>query len=202
MYDQDREESRHDWAGGVSAVIFGSFNCPYSFLASLRADRLKSAGTAAFEWRAVVHDPDVPLEGKPVTGELAEMFDRELEEIRGLLAPGEPYPARRPAVQPNTTAAVAAFSSTPADGADPLRRALFNAFWVDGADIGDRSVLDHLGCPAAGPGPKMRAWQRDWSETDRAIVPMMLLPDGRVSRGLGALARLAGMEAANRSSTT
>jgi hypothetical protein len=42
-------------------VVYGSFNCPYSLLASRRVDRLIDLGIADVEWRAVVHDPDIPL---------------------------------------------------------------------------------------------------------------------------------------------
>ncbi len=178
----------------MKLILYGSFNCPYSFLASLRADRLQAAGAVEAEWRAVVHDPAVPDDGIPVVDELAEMFDRELEEIRGLLRPGEPYPARRPPVQPNTTAAVAGFYALQGEQADSLRAVLFDAYWVDGEDIGRRSVLDRLGCPAGAPNERMRAWQAEWSGMERAMVPMMVLPDGKVSRGLGALTRLAEWE--------
>jgi hypothetical protein len=70
----------------MKLVIYGSFNCPYSFLASQRVDHLVELGVAWVEWRAVVHDTDVPPEGLTVSRELAETFDRELEEIRGLLS--------------------------------------------------------------------------------------------------------------------
>lgn len=176
-------------------VVYGSFNCPYSFLASRRARRLVDAGETSLEWRAVVHDADVPAGGVPVAGELAETFDRELEEIGGLLAPGEDYPARRPPVQPNTTAAVAGYAAQSDGGrqgeTDALRASLFEAFWVDGLDIGDAEVLARLGCPPAAPGETMQRWQSLWESTERRVVPMMVLEDGTLSRGLGALKRLA-----------
>lgn len=181
----------------MSGVLYGSFNCPYSFLASLRVDRLVAAGGAAVEWRAVVHDPAVALEGEPTSGELAALLDRELEEIRGLLAPGEPYPARRPAVQVNTTAAVAGYSALHGPQADRLRAAMFEAFWADGLDIGNRAVLGRLGCPAVGPGDTMRGWQQEWEGMDRRVVPMMVLPGGRVWRGLDVLSCLAEMTPAD-----
>ena len=87
----------------MKLVVYGSFNCPYSLLASRRADRLIELGIADVEWRAVVHEPDIALQGEPVVGEMAALFDRELEEIRGLLRSGETYEARPPTVQPNTT---------------------------------------------------------------------------------------------------
>lgn len=178
----------------MELVLYGSFNCPYSYLASLRADRLVELGEVrAVDWRAVVHDPDVPAGGKPVSGELADMFDRELQEIRELLLPDEEFPARRPEAQPNTTLAVARYASTDRDQADRLRRALFTAFWAQGENIGEQGVLERLGCPAKTDGERARRWEAEWRGTDRPVVPMMLLADGKVSRGLGALARLAGM---------
>lgn len=33
----------------MELVVYGSFNCPYSFLASLRADRLVAAGYASLD---------------------------------------------------------------------------------------------------------------------------------------------------------
>lgn len=177
----------------MKLTVYGSFNCPYSYLASLRADRLAAAGTAEVEWRAVVHDPTVPPSGLPVTGELAQMFDSELAQIRGLLMPGEAYPARRPARQPDTTPAVAACAAAQADEADQIRRAVFDAFWARGLDISDPAVLADAGCPANPPTAVMDEWREDWLSLGRPGVPMLVLPDGTVSRGLGALRRLAGL---------
>ncbi len=175
----------------MDLVLYGSFNCPYSFLASLRADRLVTCGEAAVDWWAVVHDPDVPLGGIPVAGELATMFDRELDEIRGLLGNGESYPARRPQIQPNTTAAVAGYATLHGDDADHLRRLLFSAFWGHSADIGDSAILTSLGCPTTPPGATMRRWAGEWQRIEHTAVPLIILPDGTVRRGLEALGHLA-----------
>lgn len=172
-------------------VVYGAFNCPYSFVASRRADRLAELGVAEVNWRAVVHDPGVPAVGVAVTGDLAEMFDREFDEIRALLRPDEPYMLSRPTVQPNTTLAVAGYSTVAAADVDPLRRALFDALWVEGLDIGDAEVLGRLGCPPAAPTATMGRWREERLGFERPTVPMMVLPDGARSRGLGALKRLA-----------
>jgi hypothetical protein len=37
-------------------------------------------------------------------------------------------------------------------------------------------------------------WRSAWLGLERRLVPMLVLPDGTVSRGLGALARLAAYE--------
>ena len=125
----------------MKLVVYGSFNCPYSLLASMREDHLGELGVADVEWRAVVHDPDVPIHGEPVLGELAALFDRELEEIRSLLRGEETFLATPPAVQPNTTLAVAGFPAMTGDNADRLRTRLFDAFWVRHLDIGDALLL-------------------------------------------------------------
>jgi hypothetical protein len=119
------------------------------------------------------------------------MLDRELDEIRGLLQVGESYPATRPTLQPNTTLAVAGYSTAASADADRLRLALFEAFWVKGIDLGDASMLGELDCPPASPGATMH-WWRDEGLGLEPMVPMVVLPEGTVSRGLGALKRLAG----------
>lgn len=173
-------------------VVFGDFNCPYSALASARVDRIVDAGIADVEWRAVEHDPDIPPGGRPVTGELAQAYQREVEEVTGLLLPHEHLDLRVPAVQPNTAAAVTAFAAAAGGRADELRRELFQALWADGRNIGDPAELARLaGDSAPGSALRVERWRQQWVATDRHVVPMMIVPHGRVSRGLGALARLA-----------
>ena len=130
------------------------------------------------EWRAVVHDTDVPPEGLAVSGELAETFDRKLVEIRDLLRVGESYPATRPTVQPNTTLAVAGYSTVTGVDADRLRAAVFDALWIKGLDIGDASVLGELGCPTGPPSVTMQWWHDQWLGFDRPMVPIVVFPEG------------------------
>lgn len=118
----------------MNVVIYGDFNCPYSYLASQRADLLNRAWPAV-DWRAVEHDP-----GLPVTGSRADsgqaVWDRELAEVASLALPGERVPDRPPALISNTKAAVAAYAEAVSDGvADELRRRLFRAIWVQGLHL-------------------------------------------------------------------
>lgn len=41
-------------------IIYGDFNCPYSYLASQRIDTLARLGHQV-RWRAVEHDPRLPM---------------------------------------------------------------------------------------------------------------------------------------------
>jgi predicted DsbA family dithiol-disulfide isomerase len=176
----------------MNLVVYGDFNCPYSCLASARCDSLVEGGVAAVDWRAVEHDPAIPAPGEPVTGDAVATLDHEIAEIRGLLRDGEAFPIRRPPVRPNSAAAVASFAAAPKDRADELRRRLFTALWFDGRDIGAPAVIAELdGKATREAGERATLWREEWLGLAPLVVPMLVLPDGFVARGLEALARLA-----------
>jgi 2-hydroxychromene-2-carboxylate isomerase len=176
----------------VPLVVFGDFNCPYSCLASARVDRLVDAGIAEVDWRAVEHDTDIPAPSRPAIREVADMFAREVAEVTGLLEPGEAFPITVPPVQPNTRLAIGRFAALEPSERHEVRRALFAALWFDGRDTGQEEIVDGLVPVAPADGAHVAgAWRNEWLGLDRRLVPMLLLPDGVVSRGLGALARLA-----------
>jgi hypothetical protein len=73
-----------------------------------------------------------------------------------------------------------------------VRRRWFDWAWSDGAEP-DATAED--------PDTAAR-WQREWDATEKKMVPMLILPDGYISRGLGALKRLADMIDDDRSAST
>src|SRR5207249_4083290 len=76
-------EAGHSAAGpeeaAMKVIIYGDFNCPYSYLASQRADLLSRAG-AGVDWRAVEHNRGLPVTGSRSDSDPA-MWDRELAEV-------------------------------------------------------------------------------------------------------------------------
>jgi hypothetical protein len=119
----------------MTYLVYGDFNCPYSYLASLRVDEIVRRGETGVEWRAVEHDPRLPLTGSP-SGAAQEEWARELGEIAGVARPGERVPAAPPPLVSNTGAAVAAYAEALSDGlGDEVRRAVFEAVWVDGRHL-------------------------------------------------------------------
>jgi 2-hydroxychromene-2-carboxylate isomerase len=176
-------------------VVYGDFNCPYSCLASTRVDALMRTGVVDIEWRAVEHDQTIPRPSQPVDGELAEMFDREIAEVTGLVQPGEAFQIRRPVVQPNSAVATATFASVEPDEREGVRQRLFAALWAESLDIGRPDLVASLAVKPTTAGRRLvDEWRSAWLGLDRRLVPMLVLPDGTVSRGLGALARLATYE--------
>jgi len=125
-----------------------------------------------------------------VAGEPRLTLERELDQIRSLLTAGEPDQLTLPTLQPNTNLATAAYAATPAAARPTMRARLFAAHWIEGSDLGDSDTLARLGVPRTDRSTAAR-WRSQWLALTEPIVPMMVLPDGYVSRGLGALARLA-----------
>jgi 2-hydroxychromene-2-carboxylate isomerase len=111
----------------MKVIVYGDFNCPYSYLASQRSARLARDGMTEIDWRAVEHDPKLAMTGTPADH---AVWDKELAEVAALARPGEDAPAAPPPVISNTRAAVAAYAEAVSDGiAGELRRRLFGAIW-------------------------------------------------------------------------
>jgi 2-hydroxychromene-2-carboxylate isomerase len=118
----------------MAVIIYGDFNCPYSYLASQRADLLGRTGIEV-DWRAVEHDRSLPLTGSRAGGERAA-WDRELADIASLALPQEHVPAGPPVLISNTQAAVSAYAEAVSDGvAGELRRRVFAAIWAGGLHL-------------------------------------------------------------------
>ncbi|NVI90661.1 DsbA family protein [Actinomadura sp. BRA 177] len=119
----------------MSYVVYGDFNCPYSYLASLRVDEVVRRGAGGIEWRAVEHDPRLAVTGTP-SAVAKDEWARELGEIGDLARPGERVPDAPPPVVSNTGSAVAAYAEALTDGlGDEVRRAIFRAVWVEGRHV-------------------------------------------------------------------
>jgi DSBA-like thioredoxin domain len=114
----------------MQIIVYGDFNCPYSYLASQRMDAIVRAGLAEMEWRAVEHGPRLALTGTPSSLD-SPTWERELAEVADLAQPGEQPPAAAPPMISNTGAAVAAYAEAITDGVqDELRLRLFREIWV------------------------------------------------------------------------
>lgn len=174
----------------IELVIYGDFTCPFSALASERAARLEATGRAAIDWRAVAHDPTIPSVGSPVDADRRRELWREIEVVGQQLEVGESLSLEPPAALINPVAVNRRYAALGPRERPAARRRLFRAYWSADADMTDPAITTDL--PPATKGDDLAdRWQSEWSGFDRPIVPAMVLPEGRLSRGLGALARLA-----------
>lgn len=111
-------------------IVYGDFNCPYSYLASQRVDALLPLDRVEIDWRAVEHDPRLSMLGTPSNAD-RQTWERELAEVAALALPAEQPPTAVPPMISNTSAAVSAYAEAFTDGMQhELRRALFEAIWV------------------------------------------------------------------------
>ena len=161
-------------------TVYGDFNCPFSALASHRIDLLLATGSVDVEFRAVEHAPDIPLDGRAVVGNVRDGLVAEIEEVAGLIVPADgTWSQRLPESLLNTATMCRSYATTPTA---ELRRELFAAVWASGMAT---AVLTEEGTQ------RQAEWQREFESWDKKIVPSLVLEDGYVSRGLGALKRLA-----------
>jgi 2-hydroxychromene-2-carboxylate isomerase len=162
----------------MSVIIYGDFNCPYSYLASQRADLLSRPGPASVDWRAVQHDRGLPLTGSRSDGDRAA-WDRELAEVASLALPGEHVPAGPPTLISNSQAAVAAYAEAASDGvADELRRRLYLAIWAQGRHLSSAYEVRRLITAVMWPTEDI---------SDRLAspdIPSLLLRDPDLARSL------------------
>lgn len=193
-------------------VLYGDFNCPWSYLASRRAALLAETGTEV-DWRAVEHDAWRPRPFSDSSLRFDAVRD-ELRRIEELLLPGELFPHALAGFVPFSRASVSAYAEAYGAGvAGLVRQLLFEAFWVHGTDLGDPKVVRTLlvdairsGHSASEPlrewgyavdvtgGPVTTAawrlvgqWEAEWQQAPERMVPLLYVDDGPALAGAAAL---------------
>lgn len=169
-------------------IVYGSFSCPYCYLASTLVDRVPPEPSRVIEWRGVVHDA-VPKEGLPVAGPRARALEREVADVASRGGPG--FEIHCPPRYPDTTIATATLASTDLGDVDRVRRTLFQSYWVDGADIGDPDVVWGLVGHVATASPLAEEWRRGWLALSRQVVPVLVDATGVPHSAIRRLQRLA-----------
>jgi hypothetical protein len=176
-------------------VLYGDFNCPWSYLASRRARVLQDAGVDV-DFRAVEHDPWLPGPDRSRFDDLRE----EMDLVAAQLLPGEELPYSLAGFVTRTRAAVSGYAEAyAADVAPRVRDLLFEAFWLSGLDIGNAKVVRMLLVDAirsgSSPSEPLRdwgyavdvtggpvsttawgligAWDREWHDDGNQVVPIV-----------------------------
>jgi 2-hydroxychromene-2-carboxylate isomerase len=199
----------------MSLIVYADFSSPECYLASRRAAALHAAGVDV-DWRAVEHEPGLPVGGRRVTGDEHDRLSATLAELGEMLLPAETLPWVMPRLVPKTEAAVSTYAESYGLGVDDdVRRLLFELYWLEGADIGNPNVLR---TPLAGPilransnddplresgyavsvdrGPittaayrHIHSWRAEWMELGSSDLPIVIT-GGATLTGIEAVRRL------------
>ena len=122
----------------TSILVWSDYVCPFCYLALPVLARAEAELAVAVQWRAFELRPEPQPALDPDGDYLHNVWDTAvypMAEERGMIL-------RLPPVQPRSRlAAVAAAFAGGAGAFDAVHEALFRAFFEEGLDIGDRSVL-------------------------------------------------------------
>ncbi len=163
-------------------TVIGDIGDPLSLLASQRIDRLSSAGVAV-RFVAVEADPSRPMTGRRLDDETARL-------AAALSLPGEVTPRAGTDV-PNTRAATAAYAESLTDGcADRMRRALFDALWVNGRRVDDPDVIRRIAVGVLNPVPAAEDVDTR-IRANHALIPLGGADELATTRRLGLLVSMA-----------
>jgi hypothetical protein len=195
-------------------VIYGDFDCPWSYLASRRS-ALLSANGVRVDWRAVEHAPaqDACTED---TSHRFEELRTEIGHVEAFLLTGEQLPFALAGFLPHTRAAVTAYAEAYATGASAVVRALlFDALWLHSLDLADPSVVHTLVVDAVRTQPPYgqalarweyeggaadaihetateltATWDEEWRAISHGVVPLILIDGVEPLLGVQAVAWL------------
>lgn len=163
----------------MMVVVFGDFACGLSYLASERVDHLVEHGIDV-TWLAVHRRIGAGRGDLPIPSDITF----EITAVQSWLGEGEALPMQPPSTRPDTSLAVAVLSAFSGRAAHRLRRRLFEAYWVDGRDIGSRRVVEELaGRPVPRFGLRAKRWRRNWVGLGCPDLPATILEDGTLLRG-------------------
>ncbi|MEC4889757.1 MAG: DsbA family protein [Nitrospira sp.] len=170
--------------GTQRVVLYSDFNCPFCYAMH---EQLWELGLAEqVEWRGVQHAPYLPVPMAKWAGAMHAELRQEVAMV-GRLAPALPITV--PGGKPNTRAAIrtaAAVLARDRQQGESLVRALYGAFWRDGADLSDPALLrscagvteEDLQDASAEVLQTVDRWDDEWRQTGQSGVPLLVGPDG------------------------
>ena len=159
------EEQRFVGAGDF--VIYADFNCPFCYALN---ERLQALGLEdRIDYRSVQHAPAASSERSEVS--ILAALSREVADVRRR-APS--VQIATPLFRPSSAAATELLDRVSRQSpqyASRLRRAIFQALWVEGLDISLPEVLESLllqqdidlGLVKTGSSEALSTWQTEWS---------------------------------------
>lgn len=122
--------------------VWADYVCPWCYLALDLADHLASTHGAEVRWRPFELHPEVPAEGRDAPR--GRLSSDARGELKNALSEANLPAKRRERISNSAKAlALSAWAEPLAEWTD-LHLRLFNAYWVDGVDIGDVETLGDI----------------------------------------------------------
>lgn len=157
-----------DGKGPARITVWSDYVCPFCYLETpvLRRLRDEMAGRVTIEWRAFELRPEPVPTLDPESAYLDDVWARAVKpmaEERGV-------EIRRPPVQPRSREALETAEFAREKGAfDRVHGTLFEAFFREGRDLGDRDVLADVAESAGLAGDELREALREDRYTDKVL---------------------------------
>lgn len=148
----------------LKATVFSDYICPFCYIGELRLDRLREHYDLRVNWCAIEIHPQTPPEGQPIEA-LGYDSDRWHAMMASLndMAAAEGVTLKEHDFTTNSRSSLLLAESAKLLGRDIFYRvhqSLFEAFFVQGLNIGDRDILKTLAQEAGMSDSQVTAaWQ-------------------------------------------
>jgi len=129
----------------LSVTVFSDYICPFCYVGDARLDKLRDVYELDVEWCFFEIHPDNPAEGKPVEelGYPPEQWQRMMANLEQM-ARDDGLPLATRTFTTNSHSALLLAEATRAlapEAFDGLHKRLFEAYFAQSLNIGDRDVL-------------------------------------------------------------
>jgi len=136
----------------LKVTVFSDYICPFCYIGELRLKHLREHYDLRVNWCAIEIHPETDPEGEPVTV-LGYDSDRWLSMMASLneMAAEEGVTLKEHNFTTNSRSALLLAEAAKRLGRDvfyPVHQSLFEAFFVEGLNIGDRGILKNLALEA------------------------------------------------------
>jgi predicted DsbA family dithiol-disulfide isomerase len=148
------------------ATVFTDYICPFCYVGDVRLDRLRDDYDLKINWCFLEIHPETPVEGMATNalGYSSARWQTMMDNL-AMLAAEEGITFRPHTFTTNSHKALLLAEAAKEAGADifyTLHRRLFEAFFTEGQNIGDESVLSGLARESGVPNEVLaRAWTDD-----------------------------------------
>ena len=158
-----REQDGNGAKPRLKVTVFSDYICPFCYVGDARLDKLREGYELDVDWCFFEIHPDNPAEGKPVEelGYPPEQWQRMMENLEQM-AKNDQLPLAPRTFTTNSHSALLLAEATRAlapDAFDKLHKRLFEAYFAERQNIGDREVLEKIAKACGIPDDVVaRAW--------------------------------------------